>query len=222
MAVTSKNRPAGPPGGGLQVQGSGYTTCSPVYFFFDGTRVGSDTPDAAGNVSKGGLSVPGDSGTGPRQVTASCEASGSAVVQASTFEVLPVSVHRPALVTSLPLPSQVSVDPTTLLASAAFAVGAIILIAFPYELFNSTMEENYDEIRGWFGMGPRGVPEPTTRSHLPSFFGYAAVTAVVCGFLSPDFGLNRTSVVLFVGIFVALLVMAVLFSLPADLGIQTS
>ncbi|MDP1807890.1 MAG: FGLLP motif-containing membrane protein, partial [Acidimicrobiales bacterium] len=39
-------------------------------------------------------------------------------------------------------------------------------------------------------------------------------------FLSPDFGFNRTSVVLFLGICVALLVMAVLFSLPADIGIR--
>jgi len=219
VAVTPKNRPSGPPGGGLQVQGGGYT-CETVYFFFDGQRVGSDTPDPTGNVSKGGLSVPGDAGTGPRRVTASCEASGSAVVQSSTFEVLPVSVHRPAFVTSLPLPSQVSVDPMTLLASAAFAAGAIMLIAFPYELFNSTMEENYDEIRGWVGMGPRGVPEPKTRSHLPTFFGFTALSAVVLGFLSPDFGLNRTSVVLFIGMFVALLVMAVVFSLPADIGIR--
>lgn len=219
VAVTPKNESSGPPGGGLRVAGRGYT-CDTVYFFFDGQRVGSDTPDAAGNVSKSGLSVPGDAGTGPHQVTASCEASGDTVMRASSFEVLPVSVHRPAFVTSLPLPSQVSLDPMTLMASGAIAIGAIMLIAFPYELFNSTMEENYDEVRGWFGMGPRGVPDPKTRSHLPTFFACTAVTAVATGFLSKDFGLNRTSVVLFIGIFVALLMMAVVFSLPADIGIR--
>ncbi len=98
IAVTPKNEPAGPPGGGLDVEGSGYS-CEAVYFFFDGTRVGSDSPDAAGNVSKG---------------------------------------------------------------------------ACP--------------IRGWFGMGPRSVPEPRTRSHVWSFLGLTAATAVACGFLSPDFG----------------------------------
>src|SRR4051794_1285960 len=219
IAVTTKNEPSGPPGGGLSVKGTGYR-CPTVYFFFDGTRVGSDTPDAAGNVSEGGLSVPGNTGKGRHQVTSSCEASGNVVVQASVFEVLPVSVHRPAFVTSLPLPSQVSLDPGTLAVSMAVAAGAIALIAFPYELFNSTMEENYDEIRGWFGMGPRKVPEPKTRSHIPTFLACTALTAVACGFLNPEFGLNMTSLVLFVGIFVALIVMAVVFSLPADIGIR--
>lgn len=219
VAVTPKNEPKGPPGGGLKVQGSGYT-CETVYFFFDGTRVGSGSPDAAGRVSRSGLSVPGDAGNGAHQVTASCDAGGHSVVQTSMFEVLPVSVHRPAFVTSLPLPSQVSLDPGALLISAAIAAGAIMLIAFPFELFNSTMEENYDEIRNWFGLGPRGVPEPKTRSRAVGFFALTAVTALATGFLSPDFGLNRTSVVLFIGISVALLVMAVLFSLPADIGIR--
>ncbi len=219
IAVTPKNEPAGPPGGGLRVQGSGYT-CPTVYFFFDKTRVGSGSPDAGGHVFKSGLSVPGDAGDGPHQVTASCDPGGDRVVQESTFEVLPVAVHRPAFVTSLPLPSQISLDPGALLASAAIAFGAIILIAFPFELFNSTMEENYDEIRGWFGMGPRGVPEVKTRNRTLGFLALTAVTAVATGFLSPDFGFNRTSLVLFIGICVALLVMAVLFSLPADIGIR--
>jgi hypothetical protein len=219
IALTSKNQPAGPPGGGLKVEGTGYT-CPTVYFFFDGTRVGSGSPDATGRVTRSGLSVPGDAGTGSHRVTSSCEPSGDTVEQASLFEVLSVSVHRPAFVTSLPLPSQVSLDPGQLLASAAVAAGAILLIAFPFELFNSTMEENYDEVRGWFGMGARGVPEVKTHSRALSFFGLTAVTAVACGFLSPDFGLNRTSVVLFLGICVALLIMAVLFSVPADIGIR--
>ncbi len=219
IAVTPKNEPAGPPGGGLHVQGTGYT-CDTVYFFFDGTRVGSGTPDGVGNVSKGGLSVPGDTGRGPHKVTSSCDPSGATVMQASMFEVLPVTVHRPAFVTSLPLPSQISLAPGQLLSTAAIALGAIILIGFPFELFNSTIEENYDEIRGWLGMGPRKVPVVTTRSHYLSFFGLTALSAITCGFLSPDFGLNRTSVVLFVGIFIALIVMAVLFSVPADIGIR--
>jgi hypothetical protein len=219
VAVTPKNESSGPPGGGLRVTGGGYD-CPTVYFFFEGTRVGSASPDATGHVSKGGLSVPGDAGKGPHEVTASCEASGQSVVQSSKFDVLPVSVHRPAFVTSLPLPSQVSLDPGVVLASAAVALGAIALIAFPYELFNSTMEENYHEIRGWFGKGPRSVPEPKTRGNVLSFLGLTAVTAVACGFLSPGFGLNPTSAVQFVGIFVALLVMAVVFSLPADIGIR--
>jgi hypothetical protein len=171
-------------------------------------------------VFKSGLSVPGDAGTGTHQVTASCDSGGNTIEKASFFEVLPVSVHRPAFVTSLPLPSQLSLDPGALALSAALAAGAIMLIAFPYELFNSTTEENYDEIRGWFGLGPRGVPEPKERGRALSFFLLTAVAAVACGFLSPDFGFSTTGLVLFAGIFVALIVMAVMFSLPADIGIR--
>ena len=219
IAVTPKNESSGPPGGGLRVTGSGYE-CETVYFFFDGVRVGSGSPDASGRVSRSGLSVPGDANRGRHQVTASCDPGGDLVVQTSMFEVLPVSVHRPAFVTSLPLPSQVSLDPVTLVLSAAIAAGAIMLIAFPYELFNSTMEENYDEIRSWFGLGPRGVPQEKTHGRALSFFLLTAVAAVACGFLSPDFGFSTTGLVLFIGIFVAMLVMAVLFSLPADIGIR--
>ena len=138
VAVTSKNQPSGPPGGGLRVEGSGYT-CETVYFFFDGTRVGSATPDGFGHVSNDGLSVPGNAGKGRHAVTSSCDPSGATVEQTSFFDVLPVAVHRPAFVTSLPLPHQVSLDPGQLMISAAVAIGAILLIAFPYELFNSTM-----------------------------------------------------------------------------------
>jgi hypothetical protein len=219
IAVTSKNQPAGPPGGGLQVSGGGYT-CPTVYIFFDGGRVGSTSPDASGRIFKRGMSVPGDADDGTHQVRASCDAEGETIETAALFEVLPVSVHRPAFVTSLPQPGQISLDPGALLATGAIALGAIMLIAFPFELFNSAMEENYDEVRAWFGKGPRGVPEVKTRSHTLGFFGLIAVTALATGFLSPDFGFNRTSVVLFLGICVALLVMAVLFSLPADIGIR--
>ena len=219
IALTSKNKPAGPPGGGLKVQGDGYT-CDTVYFFFDGIRVGSGTPDAAGHASRDGLSVPGDAGTGRHEITSSCEPSGGLVEQTAVFQVLPASLHRPAFVTALPQPGQISLDPGRLLTSAAIAVAAIMLIAFPFELFNKTMEENYDEIRGWFGLGARGVNETKTRSRGLSFFALTLVTAIVCGFLSPDFGFNETSVVLVVGMFVALLVMALVFSLPADIGIH--
>jgi hypothetical protein len=219
VAVTTKNQPSGPPGGGLQVEGTGYT-CETVYFFFDGIRVGSASPDAAGHVSQGGLSVPGDAKKGRHQVTSSCDPSGDRVEQASLFEVQAVSVHRPALVTSLALPSQVNLELGQLLLSAAMALAAIALIAFPYKLFNSTMEENYDEIRHWFGLGPRGAKEPRTHSRTLTFFAMTAVTAVACGFLSPDFGLNMTSLVLFLGMCVAIIVMAVVFSLPAGMGIH--
>ncbi len=140
-----------------------------------GSGRGRPTPPAG--CSRAGCPSPATPAGAPTRSPPPAMPPVTTIETASLFEVLPVSVHRPAFVTSLPLPGQISLDPGALLASGAIALGAIILIAFPFELFNSAMEENYDEIRGWFGMGPRGVPEVKTRSHTLGFFGLIAVTA---------------------------------------------
>ena len=49
-----------------------------------------------------------------------------------------------------PGPADISLDPVVIATSAAAAAGIVLLIPFPSALFNSTVEENYDEIRGWF------------------------------------------------------------------------
>ena len=49
-----------------------------------------------------------------------------------------------------PGPADISLDPVVIATSALAAAGIVLLIPFPSALFNSTLEENYDEIRGWF------------------------------------------------------------------------
>jgi hypothetical protein len=218
--VNPRGEPSGPPGVGLDVSGAGYLDCGTVYFFFDGVRIGSDTPDATGAVGAGRLSVPGDAKAGEHRVTSSCIPSGDVVRASSTFLVTDATFHRTGFATSLPQPDQVSLELDRLATSAIVAVALLLLFAFPFELFNSTMEENYDEIRGWFHLPPRIVGEGTRLGRVVSFFGLTAVTAVVVGFLSPDFGLNLNSVVLALGFMVALLIMSIAFSLPADIGIH--
>jgi hypothetical protein len=51
--------------------------------------------------------------------------------------------------------ADVDFGPGPLLASALAVAGLMVLIAFPAELFNTTLEEHYDEVRGWFRLGPR-------------------------------------------------------------------
>ncbi len=48
-----------------------------------------------------------------------------------------------------PGPGDISLDPVVIATSAVAAAGIVLLIPFPSALFNSTLEENYDEIRGW-------------------------------------------------------------------------
>ncbi len=219
-ARNPKGDRSGPPGVGLDVSGTGYLGCRNVYVFFDGTRVGTLQPDASGAITGGGLSVPGDSAPGQHVVTTSCAPSGDAVRATASFLVTDAAVHRSAFVTALPEPDQISFNARALATSAIAAVAFILLFAFPYELFNSTVEENYDEIRHWFRLPARAVAATAHgRRRTVGFFVLNLLAAIACGFLSPDFGWNRNSGVLLVGMFAALLVMSVVFSLPASIAI---
>ncbi len=47
---------------------------------------------------------------------------------------------------SVPDPTQISLDPVVIAQSVAVTAGVIVLVPFPSALFNSTLEENYDEV----------------------------------------------------------------------------
>lgn len=70
---------------------------------------------------------------------------------------------------SVPGPAEINLDPVVLATSAAMAGGVVLLVPFPAALFNSTLEEHYDEVmvairrvRGWLarlfgGLWQRGT-----------------------------------------------------------------
>ncbi len=95
-----------------------------------------------------------------------------------------------------------------------------MLFAFPSKLFNSTVEENYDEIRGWFRLPARAVDTASSVSRTATFLGLSFVAAVVLGFLDPEFGFNLNSVVIVVGFALSLVVMSAGFSVPAAIAIH--
>jgi len=167
---------SGPPGIGITVIGAGYPIggdrasgvrhvaapwaqagpdCDTVYLFLDGKRIGSARPDATGGIRKEGLSVPGDVDAGSHDLLSSCRASGRPVLASSAFDVTDASLHRSVLATSLPQADQVDFGIDQLLVSALAVAALLLLIAFPAELFNTTLEEHYDEVRGWVGLEPR-------------------------------------------------------------------
>lgn len=47
---------------------------------------------------------------------------------------------------SVPSPTEISLDPLVIAQTVAMAAGVILLVPFPSALFNSTLEENYDEV----------------------------------------------------------------------------
>ena len=217
--VNPDGEQTGPPGVGLDVSGGGYFDCERVYFFFDGVRIGSDTPDAGGAVGAGRLSVPGNAKPGEHRVTSSCNPSGEVVRASSTFLVTAADVHRTAFVTSLAHPDQISLELQRVMASAAVAGLIILLFAFPSKLFNASVEENYDEIRGWLHMPGRAVETASSLGRAVTFVVMNLLAAIVLGFLDPDFGPDINGLVTVVGFFASFLVMSAGFSLPADIGI---
>jgi hypothetical protein len=105
------------------------------------------------------------------------------------------------------------------------------LIPFPGTLFNKTVEANYTEIKGWIaGMRERWNrtldalaigPLGSLRRWLgrrtggrTGVFVFLALSALVYGFLSPTFGLNTSSLALFLGLLVGLTLITVAFDLP--------
>lgn len=211
----------GRPGVGLEIAGSGYADCRFVYVFFDGQRIGTVRPDASGTITGDRLSVPGEVAPGPHDVTTSCQSSGKQVRARTSFVVTESSVHRSGLVTAIPRPDQISFALDKLGTSALAALGILLLFAFPYELFNSTVEENYDEIRGWFHLPARAADAATRgKARTVGFFVFNLIAAAAVGFLSPDFGLNVNSLLVLAGLFVALGTMAAAFSMPAALAIH--
>ena len=116
-------------------------------------------------------------------------------------------------------PDASSFDQDVLLTNLLLTVLLVFLFGLTAEIFNSTMDANRDEIQGWWPRlmrGPLRVLRPLTASgsgleRLAAFGRVGrfiqvmivlALIGLIYGFLSPDFGLNQQSVLLFVSLVV--------------------
>ena len=103
--------------------------------------------------------------------------------------------------------------------SLLLALLFLLLAAFPGQLANKTWEENKGEISGWFARG--GAVAARIRASLAGFWTrrlgvvlFIVLTALVYGFLSPDFGPSAESAAALIGILAGLLVIILAFELP--------
>jgi hypothetical protein len=186
-----------------------------VYVFFDGTRIGTTEPDPSGRMASDRLTVPGEADPGEHQVTTSCRSSGKPVMQTAAFEVIEAGAHRVALVTALPRPGDVDFSPGALLASAAVVAGMLVLIAFPGELFNTTLEEHYDEIRRWFGLGPKRFASQSGRSQVLPFVAFLLVGGLLYSLLNPAFRPDRSTFGAALGLALSMGIVTLAFDIPA-------
>jgi hypothetical protein len=127
-----------------------------------------------------------------------------------------------AFASSVPAPTEVSLEIGPLVQSALLALVFVLLMPFPATLFNSTLEEHYEEVRGWF-------PRLRTPFRLPggggSFWSspigvgtFVVISAVVYGFLNPGIGLTGESAAEVAGIGLGIVVTAFAFELPVLLA----
>jgi hypothetical protein len=206
--------PTGPPGAQIRVVASGYGSCGDVGVSFNGVRIGAARPDAAGRVDLEGLTIPGDAAPGRHSIGTSCLSSRLGGTQLAAFEVTHASLHRSAFATSVPGPRQVSTRLRTVMTSVLITAGLVLLIVFPADVFNATLDANYDEVRSWFGLGPRSTRVIPPLQQALAVAGFIVLGGVLYGFLSPDFGLNRSSLALAVGLSAALALITFVFRLP--------
>jgi hypothetical protein len=133
-------------------------------------------------------------------------------------------------------------DLGTVAQGLALAALMLLLVGFPAELFNRTLEENYEEVRGWFGWlrGPRRLLSPLRTLRPPHrlarhgsrpavrFAAFCVAAAAFSTVVDPDVlhhcheGLECTSdwwtktVAVFLGFLVAVPVTTLLYAVPEE------
>ncbi|HEX8004241.1 MAG TPA: FGLLP motif-containing membrane protein [Mycobacteriales bacterium] len=165
--------------------------------------------------------VPGAASPGPTAAPAAPGAAPGATRAPGRLAAAPGPVDPPpgrsTFSHALPSASEVPLDARTLLVNALLTALLMVLIAFPSELFNSTLEKHYDEVRGWFGLRRerRRAAERPRGQRVAMFLGYAAAAAVLYALLDRDAGLDGRTARLWFGLLVGIVVVTLTFGAAA-------
>ena len=154
-------------------------------------------------------------------------AGGSLVLQqTSTPGAGSSPIGQSVWVDSVAGPTQVSLDPMILLQALILTFLIVVLIPFPSELFNRTLEENEDSIRSGLRRLPlvgRSVraagssaerPRPAGVGRLLFLGVFVLASGLLYSLLDPNFGLDARSLVTFAGITAALVAVTWAAALP--------
>lgn len=145
----------------------------------------------------------------------------------------PGASRLPAFSRALPAPGQVRINVTAVLESLALAVFLVMLVGFPADIFNRTLEENYAEVRSWFRwLRPRQrTARPGSQSDgnagrrpLPSWAqltAFTVVAAVLSTLVDPEIihreaGWPGKGLMLLVGFAVAIPLTTLAYAVPAE------
>jgi hypothetical protein len=125
---------------------------------------------------------------------------------------------------AVPSPATLPVDTTALAWAAGLTLAAIILMPFPSELFNRTLDSNAERIRARLarlpligraaGPGPDSGRTPLGRRRVV-IVGYLLVSALLYGLLDPAFGSDPRSALTYVSLLAAIAIVAWVAAAPA-------
>ncbi len=145
---------------------------------------------------------------------------GSILLQQFASPDLAAGFGASAVATAVPGPTGIVLDPVALGQAAVLSLLLVIVLPFPAELFNRTLEVHLDEVRGWFGWIPgmrRTAEAPAEGRGAGRALGIGAfvlASAALYSLLDPGIGLDAGSAATFIGILIGLLAVTWLAALP--------
>jgi hypothetical protein len=128
--------------------------------------------------------------------------------------------RRSFLSAAVQSPNEISHNLGDLSRSVLITVALFGLILFPSQLFNSTLESNYDEIKGWLRRrrpaldGVRNVVHRRFWETWTGFGVFTVLSALLYGLLSPHLGFNLGSLNTLIAIAASIVVVTLLFAVP--------
>jgi hypothetical protein len=121
--------------------------------------------------------------------------------------------NRSAFVQSVLAPNEIPITFESILLSLSLAGLLVLLIMFPSEIFNSTLQSNYDEIIEWKIVRKiRFIYKKINKAPALLLLGiFAILGAVINSYLSSDFGLNNATYSLAIGMLAAIAINSLIF-----------
>ena len=226
LAMTPRS---GPPGIAVVMRDDTFSSpCRPVYVFFDAKLIGQTTP-AGQLLLDRHLVIPGDATFGGHQLELSCSTTSPVWLLTTRFDVVATNNHLSEFSVAMPAPTELGKH---LAASGGISISMLLvsrLIAagFPSEWLDATYEANRERLQSRFRRRypklfiDRDRPKSNRRRFvggLGIFLSFLLAAGVINSFLDPKFGLNRTTLWLFLGQCVGVGIVTLTSQLPILIG----
>ncbi len=197
--------------------------CRPIYIFFDNNLVAQISPTGT-VVDDKQLIIPGDASLGIHHIELSCTTSRPWLLSVR-FKVIATKNHLSEFSVAMPTTSELAhnLAPAGVIGILLLLLSRIVGAGFPSEWLDRTYEENVHRFSAPFRKRfpklfiDRDKPRSEARRFTGGFFIFTAFVAcagLINSFLVPTFGLNRTTLWLFLGQCIGVGVVTLLSDVP--------